>query len=345
MTNLSRQALVGDIGHTNIRFAITDIDELTISNYAYLSTAMFSGPAEALQAYLRSIPQRPSMLGIAVAGPVRGEVARLSHLNWTFSADDFRSVLDAPQVRLFNDFEALALVLPHLTDHDLHKVGGGEPQRGAPRVVVGPGTELEIGTLIDTPTGGLPLVGQGGCTAFGAQSKAEMTLLSQMRPDLDSFAAGDVISSRGLAELYRALKRRKSGGPGHLSAPEVVKAALVEHDPVAEQAVTRFAKWLGRFAGDAALFQGAAGGVYVAGGMAPRMVEALAAGSFRDAFEDKGPAAEMMASIPTYVVKAADACLRGAAVALGRIAQADAGLFAADSAGGRRSQHQAFFTA
>ena len=277
------------------------------------------------------------MLGLAVAGEVRGESAKLG--KWTFSADDFRAVLDAPRVTLVSEAEAIALVVPHLTAHDLLKIGQGEPARGAPRVIVSTGTGLATAALIETQVGTVPVVGHGGSVGFGALSKAEMTLLTQMRPELDRFSAGDFLTSQGLAELYRVLKRRKSGGQGHLTAPEVVRAALVEHDPVAEQAVTRFATWLGRFAGDAALFHGAAGGVYVAGGIAPHMVEALTAGSFRDAFEAKGAAAGLMAQTPTYLLKAPDACLRGVAVALGRLAQSDADFMGDEPfAAGRRRQ-------
>jgi glucokinase len=102
-----------------------------------------------------------------------------------------------------------------------------------------------------------------------------------------------------------------------VEAPEVVQRALDGRDPCAREALERFAAWLGRFAGDAALFLGARGGVNVGGGIAPKMVNALAAGTFRQAFEAKGRMASYLAPIPAYVIMiGTQAALRGAAAAL-----------------------------
>jgi glucokinase len=134
-----------------------------------------------------------------------------------------------------------------------------------------------------------------------------------MRPGLSYVAVGDVLSSGGLVELERALSHR--GLEDRLTAAGVVKAAGQLDHPGAREALKRFAGWLGGFAGDMALLYGAAGGVYIAGGMAPAMLDALSDGTFRTAFGAKGAASEVLAGIPVNVITAPDACLRGAALA------------------------------
>jgi glucokinase len=311
MTDLPRQAIVGDIGHTNIRFAVADIDELTISNFGYLSTAMFSGPGEALRAYLRSIPERPPIVSIAVAGAVNGEAAGLSHLDWSFTADDIRSVIDA-RVHLTNGFEALALLLPHLDAHDVHRINGGEVRAGAPRVVLGPGTTMEAAALLPTAGRAIAVSGRAGAISFACHDQAELALLGEMRPAQPFVAVDDVLSSGGLVELERVLSKRSMGARS--TAANIVKAALVHHEPAAQGALRQFAVWLGGFAGDMALLYGAAGGVYIAGGMMPAMLETLSDGAFRAAFEAKGAAGAFLAEVPIHVITAPDACLRGAAL-------------------------------
>jgi glucokinase len=312
MTNLSRQAIVGDIGHTNIRFALADIDELTIADHAYLSTAMFSEFGEALRAYLRTIPQRPGLISLAVAGPVTGDEARLRRADWRVSAAGIRAILDA-EVCLINDFEALAMLLPDLVPHDLYPIGGGAAEAGAPCVVLGPGTALEVAALVPAPAGAVAVGGQAGAIRFAAADPLDLALVRAMRPGLSYVAVGDVLSSGGLVELERALSHR--GLEDRLTAAGVVKAAGQLDHPGAREALKRFAGWLGGFAGDMALLYGAAGGVYIAGGMAPAMLDALSDGAFRTAFGAKGAASEALAGIPVNVITAPDACLRGAALA------------------------------
>jgi glucokinase len=311
VTDFSRQAIVGDIGHTNIRFALADVDELTITNFAYLSTAMFSGPGEALRAYLRSIPERPSMVSIAVAGPVEGEAAKLGQLDWSFTADDIRSVIDA-RVHLVNDFEALAMLLPHLTEHDIHRIGGRPADDAGPRVVLGPGTMMQTAALIPVAAGRLALLGHGEAISFACSDQADLDLVKRMRPDQSFVAVGDILSSRGLVDLARALGKQSTGS---ISAADIVKAAWGGRDPAVREALQQFLAWLGSFAGDMALVYGARGGVYLAGGMAPALLGMLSAGGFRNAFEAKGKASSFLRDVPIHVITAPDACLRGAALA------------------------------
>jgi len=314
MTEFSRQALVADIGHTNMRFALADIDELTIRDFAIMSTPMFSGAGEALEAYLRTVPDRPSMVAVSVAGPVAEGRARLSRSIWSFAVEDIRNVIDA-EVCLINEIEGLAQLLPHLVEHDVHNLGGlqGDPQ--APKLVVGVGTTVSLAGLVPTTSEPVVIGGQSEAIAFACQSEREAALVRAMPHQFPYAAAGDVLSASGLVALHKALKGATADTS---SAADIVHAALAHQDQAAKQAVEQFISWLGGFAADMTLAYGAAGGVYLAGGMPRAMLEVLQSGLFRAAFEARGDAAEMLAGIPVNVITAPDACLRAAALAASR---------------------------
>ena len=320
MTTYSRRALVGDIGGTNIRLAITDIDELTISDFALLSSGDFEDPREAIEKYLKTIPDVPSMVGLAIAGPVSDGSATMTNRPWRFDRDEIRAVTKAEHVHFVNDFEALALSLPHLTDNELHQIGGGAPVRSAAMVVLGPGTGLGVAALVDSPAGRVAAATEGGPVTFGAVNRDELALLRQVVPDPGYLGAEEILSGRGLVALYRALSGRTEGG---FRAPDIVERALTNKDPLATRTLAQFVAWLGRFAADVALAHGARGGVYIAGGIAPNIVDAMVTGAFRAAFDNKGSHSAYVASIPIHVIKTgADAGLRGAAIALSQWVQA-----------------------
>ncbi len=314
MSTYSRRALVGDIGGTNMRFAIADIDELTISDFALLASADFDDPRQAIERYLKTIPERPDMVGFAIAGPVTDGTATMTNRPWLFDRDQIRATTQAAHVHFVNDFEALALALPRLSAYDLHHIGGGGAVKDAPMVVLGPGTGLGVAALVNSPAGPMAIATEGGHVTFGATDADELALLRRIVADPDYLGAEELLSGRGLVALYRALSGRTEGG---FRAPDIVERALTEKDPLARRALEQFVTWLGRFAADVALAYGARGGVYIAGGIAPNIVEAMSTGAFRAAFEYKGSHAAYVASIPVHVIKTgADAGLRGAAIAL-----------------------------
>lgn len=328
MTAISRQALVGDIGGTNARFAIADIDELAISDFAVFRCDMFGSLQEAVSAYLDSVPQRPAMAAFAIAGPLAGAVAgpmagqvadepiRLTNRPWTFTANELKAACGVQHLHLVNDFEALALSLPSLTGHDLHRICGGTPVDRATKVVVGPGTGLGVGALVDSPGGWVSVGGEGGHVSFGAQTAAELRIVEHVGRGGEHVSAERLISGSGIARIYKALAGIGGEEAGLDSPAEIVEHALAHDDPLAEQALGYFVKWLGRYAGDLALIHGARGGVYIGGGVAPRILDALAGDAFATAFRSKGRLSAYLEPIPVYVIKAADAGLRGAAVAL-----------------------------
>lgn len=312
MTDNSRHALVGAIGGTYISLATMDIDELTIANFALLNTSAFNSPMEAIERYLKSIPRCPRMVALSIAGKVEQDTATLTHRPWTFDWNDIRSVTDADKVCFVNEFDALALAMPHMTKYELIALGDGVTAPGGYKAVISAGTGLGTAALF--------LVDGKWHARSGASMLASMPVSKTDDFDFGNLAdesgfvtAGSLLCGQGLVAVYRKL-----GGTAANPTPERITVdGLKGTDEIAKQALERMATWLGRFAGDIALHFGASGGLYLAGGLPTGLADVLKKGGFRAAFEGTGDRAAYLKDVAVYALKAAaDPGLRGAAVAL-----------------------------
>jgi glucokinase len=312
-----RTALVADIGGTNARLAIADLDTLRLANPVSLRREGFPSLEAVAESYLNDAADRPRAAAIAVAGPVAGETVRLTNSPWSFRRDELRTALGLDDLLVLNDFEALAHALPHLAPSDLRQIGGGAPVEHAPKVVVGPGTGLGVAGLVWSPAGWVAVASEGGHSSLPVKDEREFAMLEHLMRGRERLSVEGVVSGPGLAHTYGVLAEMAGQPVAPVEAPEVVRRALGGGDAFAREALERFALWLGRFAGDAALFFGARGGVYIGGGIAPKMVDALSSGAFRHAFEAKGRMTGYLAPIPVYVIMIGTrAALKGAAAAL-----------------------------
>jgi glucokinase len=312
-----RKALVADIGGTNARLAIADLDTLELANAVSLRREGFPSIEAVAQSYLQGVAERPRAAAFAVAAPVVGETIKLTNSPWSFRREDLRTALGLNECLLLNDFEALAHALPHLAPSDLQQIGGGAPVERAPKVVLGPGTGLGVAGLVWSPSGWVAVASEGGHASLAVKDAREFAMLERLTRERERLSVEGVVSGPGLAQTYSVLAEMAGQPVAPVEAPEVVQRALGGHDACAREALERFAVWLGRFAGDAALFFGARGGVYIGGGIAPRMVDALAAGPFRHAFEAKGRMTAYLTPIPVHVILiGTKAALKGAAAAL-----------------------------
>jgi glucokinase len=309
-------ALVADIGGTNARFAIANLGTLQLSSRASFRCAEFPSLQAVAEVYLADFSEQPTAAALAVAAPVLGERIQFTNSPWSFGLEDLRTALRVDKLLLLNDFEALALGLPHLQASDLHQIGGGTPAGRATKVVLGPGTGLGVASLVWSRTGWLAMPSEGGHASFAVEDAREFTILQRLLIGRERLSAERVLSGPGLGDLYRVLAEAQSQPVLPLQAPDVVKRALAGEDPIARETLERFAIWFGRFAGDAALFFAGRGGVYLGGGIVPRIVNVLSAGPFRSAFEAKGRLASFLAPIPVYVILSGEAALKGAAAAL-----------------------------
>lgn len=301
--------LLADIGATNARFGL--VFDGALNDSRVLACADFDSPADAALAFLADVPAdaRPRRGAFALAGPVQGDEVTMINRGWTFSLEATRKALNLDRFVAVNDFTAVALAAPRLTSADVMKVGGGTAVRGAPVAVLGPGSGLGVSGLLPRPDDGegkgrwVALSGEGGHATMAACDDREAAVLAALRGRFGHVSAERVLSGPGLSALYAGLA--EVNGAILAEAPQaaqITAAALAESDPLAVETLDLFCALLGTAAGNLALTLGAAGGVLVAGGIAPRLGERFARSPFRARFEDKGRLQPYMAKIPTAVV-------------------------------------------
>ncbi|WP_019631344.1 glucokinase [Actinomadura atramentaria] len=313
---MTRPWLVADVGGTNARFALLDGPGAEPERVAVLPTAHHPGLAETAAAYLagHAPGARPSAACLAVAGPVVGGRFRLTNAGWPAdTAANVAEHLGIPRVDVINDFEALARALPSLTADDAPHVGPALPPGDGPLAVVGPGTGLGTAGLVRTAAGWQPLPGEGGQVEAPAATDREIEVLRLLRAEHGSGAAELLLSGRGLSRLHRYLAALDGVPVRPLSAAEICARPA---DPRCAEAVATFCALLGSYAGNVALTLGARGGVYLGGGILPRIPDALGTGAFRARFEDKPPVADYLAAIPTRLIVHPGPALAGAAAKL-----------------------------
>jgi glucokinase len=306
-------SLVGDIGATNARFALVARDG-TLSHHANLLCDDYPSLAAAMDAFLAAAnAARPARAVLAVAASAAGDRVSFTNNPWTFSIADLAAHLGLTQLRIINDFHANALAVPHLATSDLRQVGGGEPVPNMPMAIIGPGSGLGVSAAVPTSAGYVPVSGEGGHVTMAAADDEESAVLALMRRRYDHVSAERVLSGPGLVNLYNALCELAGTGAAALTAAQISDPATGARDALAGRAVSMFCAMLGTVAGNLAVTLGARGGVYIAGGIVPKLGEAFATSPFRARFEDKGRFSGYLAAIPTYVVIRPEAALRGAA--------------------------------
>jgi glucokinase len=311
---MTELALVGDIGGTNSRFGLVEPGTTRVAEVAVQKNDNFASLEDSIAAYVKA-KGVSGLAGaaIAVAGPVEGEVVHLTNRNWSFTRESLRKAADARQFRLLNDFEALALALPHLDSEDVVQIGGELPQKPAVKIVLGPGTGLGMATLAPLPQGGwMALPGEVGHITLPVVTQAEFDWRERMSKPGVLFESEDAITGGGLLRMYRAATDKPA-----LDTPEaVLQAALAGTDEAAVRTLDQFIVWLARVSGDAAMTMQAKGGVYLAGGIAPSIVGKLKSGPFRSIFEEKGRLAFVMRPIPVYVIVDKFPAFKGCAAAI-----------------------------
>ena len=314
---MSATALVADIGGTNARFAMIDLDDLVVPKFETYPCAKFRSLAEAAATFVKATGAKPNVAAFDIAGPVSGNHGLITNLSWSMTTEELAAATGATSVLLLNDFEALALSVQLMTAADLHQLGGGEAVERATKGVVGPGTGLGIGGLVWSASRWMPIPGEGGHTTFAAANVEEMDILSTVAKNFEHFSNERVVSGPGLVNLYVCFAARRGITlKERVGANEITRRALANEDPVANEALDFFVTALGRVAGDTALMMGARGGVYLGGGIPPKILDFLTKPEFRQAFESKGRLTPFLQPIPVYVMLARDAGLRGSGVAL-----------------------------
>ena len=310
-----RTAIIGDIGGTHARFAICDIDELSVSHFAVFQTAMFSSLPDAVANYLQSIPDNPDIAGFAIADPVTGDRMGVENSTWSFTAEEVKAACGADRVHFVNNFEALAHCLPYLNAHDRCQINPGEPVDGAPKIVLGAGGEFGSAMLIEASGKRISIAGKAGHAAFAATNERELAILSKVAVNFGYAPIQSILSGRGIEALHAALAEVEGMPEPKLEARDIIDLAISDEDQLARDTLDCFVSILARTAGDVALQNDARGGVYIGRGITPKILKLLDNDRFRETWRNKGAMSAHLASIPVYAILANDAGLRGAAVA------------------------------
>lgn len=311
---MAELALVGDIGGTNSRFGLVEPGAFHVRDIDVLKNNNFGSLEESVAAYLK--PRGITALAaaaIAVAGPVDGEVVALTNRDWSFTRASLQKAAMAGRMLLLNDFEALAMSLPHLGGDDLIQIGGQAPEKPALKIVLGPGTGLGMAALAPLPQGGwMALPGEVGHTTLPVVGQNEFAWRERMTKPGMLFESEDAITGGGLLRMYQAIAEK----PVQQTPEDVLQAALAGTDAAAVKSLDQFVTWLARIAGDAAMAIQARGGVYLAGGIAPSIADKLRTGPFRTVFQEKGRLAHVMRPIPVYVITDRFPAFKGCAAAI-----------------------------
>lgn len=310
--------LLGDIGATNARWTWQRTPGERLPAFTSYPCAAFGSVQAVIEQFLkdRQLP-RPARLAFGIATPVTGDWVQMTNHPWAFSVAALQEALGVERCLVLNDFAAIAAALPSLTPADSRRIGGGEAVAGAPMVVLGPGTGLGVAALVTSETGHPTTIeGEGGHATLAATTEREAAVLAQLRKHFDHVSAERALSGPGLLNLYRAVCTLDAMVVRDLLPADVTASALAATDPACVEALQLFAAFLGSVAGNLALTLGARGGVYIAGGIVPRLGAAFDALPFRQRFEAKGRFRGYLEHIPTAVITASAPALYGAARAL-----------------------------
>jgi glucokinase len=318
-------ALVADIGGTNARFALTDPEAGTrvLREQRSLPAAEFASLQHAAEHYLDGVGVRPTRAAIAVACPVSGDEVRLTNRAWAFSQSELKRALGLAELKVINDFGAVAYAVPALGADDRVLLHGSDelPPRG-PVSVIGPGTGLGVALLVgDADAGWRVVETEGGHVSFAAQDDEELAIARWISARYGRCSNERLLCGAGISQIHAALaagddRSVPADWAQSLRDPaEIVAAALDGHDLNARRTLARFCAVLGSVAGDAALIHGART-VMLAGGIVPRFVPFLKSSAFRERFLAKGRFAAYLESVSIQVITHPQPGLLGAAVAL-----------------------------
>ncbi len=310
--------LLADIGGTNARFAL-EYAPGALAAMQTLACDAYPRFEDALRAYLDSVGGGVRHAVIAIANPVAGDAIRMTNHHWAFSVAAAKRELCLDTLLLVNDFTALAMALPGLRADETTKVGGGQAQAGGVIGLVGAGTGLGVSALV--PAGGdwVALQSEGGHVAFSPSDPNEVAVLEYCWRRFDHVSAERMVSGPGIALIREALAASRALPVDlSLSTGAIVGRALAGTDALCRETLDCFCGMLGTVAANLAVTLGASGGIYIGGGVVPRLGDYFAASPFRARFENKGRFSAFTANIPTLLITAPHPALGGAAAALAR---------------------------
>jgi glucokinase len=309
------QKFVADVGGTNIRVArvtesgVTDIKKYMCNDFASIDLAITQ--------YFADLPEHSFTQGcIAIACPVLGDQVVMTNHSWAFSQNALRSQLKLDALFVINDFTAVAHSLPVLGKDQVVQIGEGTAKENSNIAVFGPGTGLGVEHITMTSTGWQTLDGEGGHVDFAPVDETDVVVWRHLQSTLGRASAEEVMSGRGLHNIYTALANHASSPVVFTEPAQITEAALNGTCELAEATLTQFCRIMGSFAGNLALNMATTGGIFIGGGIANRFPEFIQNSDFRARFEAKGQMKHYVKDIPTYLIAEPDHGLLGAAAYL-----------------------------
>jgi glucokinase len=314
-----RRALLADIGGTYARFAVLHGDDL--GPVRSLDVRAHATMADALGFFLagRDDTTPIDVAVLAAAGPVEKGRCALTNSSWIADASALGKEFGIPSVRIVNDQEAAAWGLPHFAPSDTRLIGPDTPVAGAPMALLSPGTGLGLACLVPGTPGARVIASEGGHATLAATTPREEALIGVLRRQFGHASAERALSGDGLVNLYRATATIDGVDIVSRTAAEITQVALDGTCATCRQTLDAFCGLLGAVAGNVALLFGALGGVFIGGGIVPRIVEHLGRTEFRERFEAKGRLRRYLAKIPVRIVLRPDPAFLG----LAALARAD----------------------
>ena len=305
--------LLADIGGTNARFALSDGTRLFAIQT--LPTADYPTLQDAIRAYLQAQSETVAQAAIAIANPVTGDHIQMTNHHWSFSIAAMQHELRLEKLRVINDFTAQALAIPRLTATEKRAVRAGEAVAGTPIAVLGPGTGLGVSGLIPNGDRWIALASEGGHVSFAPRDDAELAIWQYARIQYGHVSAERLINGAGLSLIDSALANAENDVSNR--SPAEITAAALAGEARARATLYHFSAFLATVAADLVLTLGARGGVYLCGGILPRVADYFINQSpFNARFTDKGRFAAYLDAVPVWLVTAENPGLLGAAEAL-----------------------------
>lgn len=315
-------SLVADIGGTNARFGVATYHfdstsgqlSIRVEQQHQFACADFSDIDELVEAYQHEIGELPQHGCFAIAGPIQQQHVKMTNLQWQFATADVAKRHNMASLTAINDFAGMANAAPFLQDDERIMLKPGTPEVGAPMAILGPGTGFGVAALVPThDKGWVTVSSEGGHAAIAATSELEHAVLQQLYARRNFVSIEDCLCGRGLVLLYEQLAAIKGQTVRSLQPADVTQLGLSGEDALCREALILFVNWLGSVVADKALTYGARGGVYLAGGILPRLQSLLPETEFTERFLTQGRMRSYLESIPVQLMIASTPALTGAA--------------------------------
>jgi glucokinase len=318
--------LAGDIGGTKTNVALFNEDAEQLGapiNQKSFPSKQYDSLDAILKEYITANPAELKHACFGIAGPVVSGHVQTPNLAWHVSGESLAQTLGVARVNLINDLEATAYGVEGLKDTQLFTLNEGDRTRTGHRALIAAGTGLGMAGIFWDGQHYLPIASEGGHADFAPRNELEIELLRYLTEKFGAHVSYErALSGPGLFNIYSFLRDTKRAEEPDWLAAEIAsgdktaavsKAALANKSELAVKALDLFADIYGAMAGNLALIFKSVGGLYIGGGIAPKLIDKLKDGTFMRAFQDKGRMSSLVGSIPVHVILDDKTALYGAA--------------------------------